>query len=109
MYAHQYHLVDARARQAIDLREHDAEIRRAFRYVRFLPGKLTMHRDHFEFVTLAPLTAADARHMGRSIAASATTLASMAVKVYEAAPESRSRRSTQLFKLKQTTVLLPLS
>lgn len=98
MYVYQYHLVDARARKAIDLRNHDAEIRRAFRYVRFLPGKLTVHHDHFEFFTLTPLAAADARHMGRSIAASATTLASMAVKVYQAALDSPNRTSTQLFK-----------
>lgn len=98
MYVHQYHLVDAGARIAIDLRVHDAEIRRAFRYVRFLPGRLTVHQSHFEFFTHTPLTAADARHMGRSIAASATTLASMAVKVYQASPNSHNRTSTQLFK-----------
>lgn len=109
MYVHQYHLVDARSRLAIDLRDHDAEIRRAFRYVRFVPGKLTIHEDHFEFRTLTPLTPADARHMGRSIAASAITLASMAVKVYEAAHETRNRKSTQLFKLKQRAVSKPLS
>lgn len=98
MYVNQYHLVDVRARLAIDLRAHDAEIRRAFRYVRFLPGKLSIHQDHFEFCTPTPITAADARHMGRSIAASATTLASMAVKVYQASTGSHNRASTQLFK-----------
>jgi hypothetical protein len=100
MHINQYHLVDARARQSIDLRDHDAEIRRAFRYVPFVPGHLTTHQDHFEFITTQPLTATDARRMGRSIAASAIILAKMAVKVYASTPQSRSRTSTQLFKRK---------
>lgn len=100
MYIHQYHLVDARARKAIDLRNHDVEIRRAFRYVPFVSGILTIHQDQFEFVTTQPLTAIDARQMGRSIAASAVNLTKMAVKVYQSAPATRNRTSTQLFKRK---------
>ncbi|CAG9270591.1 hypothetical protein NX907_27620 [Burkholderia thailandensis] len=98
MNLHQYHLVDAYARKMIDLREHESEIKRAFRYVPFIHYGFKVHTDHFEFITPEPLTSADARLMGKSIAASATTLASMAVKVYEAAPESKRRTSTQLFK-----------
>lgn len=100
MNIYQYHLVDARARSAIDLRDHEAEIYRAFRYVPFASTNLKIHQDHFEFVTTHPLTSTDARQMGRSIAASAVNLAKMAVKVYQSAPATCSRTSTQLFKRK---------
>ncbi|WP_321886061.1 hypothetical protein [Paraburkholderia bannensis] len=98
MNLHQYHLVDAYARKMIDLRDHETEIKRAFRYVPFIHYGFKVHIDYFEFTTPNPLTSTDARLMGRTIAASATTLASMAVKVYEAEPESKRRTSTQLFK-----------
>ncbi|AJW97100.1 hypothetical protein QHI69_06655 [Burkholderia gladioli pv. gladioli] len=98
MNTHQYHLVDAQARNMINLREHASEITRAFRYVPFRHGGLKIHPDCFEFTTPDPLTRTDSRLMGKAIAASATTLAAMAVKVYEAARDSKSRTSTQLFK-----------
>ena len=100
MNIYQYHLVDAGAREAIDLREHASEIKRAFRYVRFRHYGLKVHPGHFEFTTLDLLTPTDSRLMGKSIAASATTLAAMAVKVYEAAPDRKRNTSTQLFKRK---------
>ncbi|BEV53246.1 MULTISPECIES: hypothetical protein [Burkholderia cepacia complex] len=100
MNLHQYHLVDAGAREAIDLREHASEIQRAFRYVPFRHYGLKIHPGHFEFVTPDPFKPTDARLMGRSIAASATTLSAMAVKVYEAAADSKRNTSTQLFKRK---------
>ncbi|MFM0597314.1 hypothetical protein [Paraburkholderia dilworthii] len=98
MNLHQYHLVGAYARKMIDLRDHESEIKRAFRYVPFIHHGFKIHTDYFEFITPDPLTSTDARLMGKAIAASATTLASMAVKVYEAAPESKRRTSIQLFK-----------
>lgn len=98
MNTNKYHLVDVHARRTIDLREHASEIKRAFRYVSFIHHGFRIHADYFEFITPHPLTPTDARLMGRAIAASATTLASMAVKIYEAAPDSKSRTSTQLFK-----------
>ena len=101
MQIHQYHLVDARARATIDLRDHASEIRRAFRYVPFLPGRLTVHRNYYEFVTLQPLAASDARIMGQRIAKSAKELALMAIKVYQSTSTSQSKTSKQLFKRKK--------
>lgn len=98
MYHYQYHLVNAIARNAIDLGFHEAEIRRAFRYVKFLPNNLTVHGDHFEFVTRDELSAGDLRQMGHQIARSAKLLAAEAARVYEAVPESNRLKSTQLFK-----------
>ncbi len=98
MNFNEYHLVDSYARKMIDLRDHESEIKRAFRYVPFIHYGIKAHADYFEFTTPHPLTSTDARLMGRAIASSATTLASMAVKVYEASPESKRRTSTQLFK-----------
>jgi len=98
MTLHQYHLVDAYARKMIDLREHDSEIKRALRYVPFIHYGFKTHTDYFEFITPDPLTSTDARLMGKAIAASATTLTSMAVKIYAAAPDSKRSTSTQLFK-----------
>ena len=98
MNTYQYHLVDAQARNMIDLREHASEIKQAFRHAPFRHCGLKVHSDYFEFTTPHPLTRTDSRLMGKAIAASATTLAAMAVKVYEAAPDSKSRTSTQLFK-----------
>ncbi|NYH22465.1 hypothetical protein GGD40_001944 [Paraburkholderia bryophila] len=97
MYLHRYHLVDSRARSQIDLQNHQAEILRAFRYVSFLAGRITVLADRFEFCTSLPLTPADARSMGRQIARSATTLASQAVKVY-VSHSGTAPKSTQLFK-----------
>jgi hypothetical protein len=98
MNLYQYHLVDAYARKMIDLRNHESEIKRAFRYVPFIHYAFKTHTDYFEFISPDLLTSSDARLMGKAIAASATTLASMAVKVYAAAPQSKRRTSTQLFK-----------
>jgi hypothetical protein len=98
MNSHQYHLVDAYARKMIDLRDYASEIKLAFRYVPFIHYGFRTYTDYFEFITPDPLTSTDARLMGKAIAASATTLASMAVKVYAAAPDSKRRTSTQLFK-----------
>ena len=98
MNLNRYHLVDAYARKMIDLREHESEIKRAFRYVPFIHYGFKTYIDYFEFITPDLLTPTDARLMGKAIAASATSLSSMAVKVYEAAPESKRRTSTQLFK-----------
>lgn len=98
MNTHRYHLVDAQARNMIDLRDHAPEIQRAFRYTRFRHCGLKVHPDHFEFTTSHPLTATDSRLMGKAIAASATSLATMALKVYEAAPNTKRNASRQLFK-----------
>ena len=100
MNNYQYHLVDAQAREAIDLREHAPEIKQAFRYVPFRHYGLKIHPGHFEFTTPDPLTPTDSRLMGKAIAASAKKLAAVAVKVYEAAPDSERNTSKQLFKRK---------
>ena len=98
MYPYRYHLVDVHARRAICLGEHQAEIQRAFRYVRFIPTNLTVHGDHFEFFTTDQLSAGDLRQMGHQIARSAMQLAREAARIYEAVPESKRLKSTQLFK-----------
>lgn len=98
MNTYHYHLVDARARKLIDLRDYELEIKRAFRFVPFLFHSIKAYADHFEFLTYKPLTATDARQMGRCIAKSAHKLAAMAVKVYEAEVGSGRGKSTQLFK-----------
>lgn len=98
MNTYRYHLVDAQARNVIDLRDHAPEIQRAFRYTPFRQTGFKVHPDHFEFTTPHPLTATDSRLMGKAIAASATTLAAMALKVYAAAPNIKRNTSRQLFK-----------
>ncbi|MBZ5793254.1 hypothetical protein K8353_24305 [Burkholderia contaminans] len=82
----------------IDLRDHATEIKRAFRNTPFRHCGFKVHPDHFEFTTPHSLTATDSRLMGKAIAASATTLAAVAVKVYEAAPDSKRNTSKQIFK-----------
>ncbi|WP_334016501.1 hypothetical protein, partial [Burkholderia gladioli] len=59
MNFNEYHLVDSYARKMIDLRDHESEIKRAFRYVPFIHYGIKAHADYFEFTTPHPLDLPD--------------------------------------------------